>query len=259
VQWGIDLRSKEVISQGEALIDAVESFTDDLPTVSEANVVGTDRIITKLDTLAKGISKAPGSTKISGGENDVYRSKQLLGGFAIVETAPKASADNFTGNYNIDDLDAANREKVQSIAKRLHSLDRARASLQPFSIDLPYAVDFTTLSHKDIEAILDFATEVLEQIEKFTMKGGAAKLTEVSERLKTASKRCASDWDNYASSGESKIHAADNANVNAFLSVDLIFTRWTKEPVTALLDEALKVTRAVLMVVGKSINQYERE
>jgi hypothetical protein len=259
VEWGTEVRAREIVDQGEVLLDVLDTFMDELPTVEGEVTVGTDRIITNLDAIFKTCSKAPNSTKIGGTENDVYRSRQILGSFAIVETVPKSSQLAFLNNINMDGMNAVNREKVKSISKKLHELERTRTVLQSFDVSIPYAVEFTVLKHREIEDILDFAEELLKKIEKFTLKGGSKDLSDLSDKIKTSSKRCAEIWDDYSAKNEGKIHAADNANVNAFLAIDLTFARWTKEPVISLIDEALKVTRAVLMVVGKSINQYEHQ
>lgn len=138
----------------------------------------------------------------------------------------------------------------------LASLDRMRRSgvelvaTKDKKVDLPKEVEFSTLSTREMNALLDDAEKIIDIMDAYRKGAKSKELDKVQKEIETATSKAVKAADG----------AEDRGAINNFRSLagfNVAFARWAHEPAAPLTGHVWTEIKAVIALVQKSCSQYK--
>lgn len=218
-----------VAAHGKAIAGVIDKFT------AETSNEVTGKLVDVLKGLKHGTVPGASAGKAEG-DFTVYSGKDLLGG----------------GRVQLRVFNAAEG------ATTLGALDHFRKSGVVFDAEQAKAaageVEFPVLAPLEAEGLLETAKDILKQLSDFHSKE-LGKLKAAGDELRKASAKATSELGKV--SHEDKGQAAVVQDFRAALNFNQAYSKWVAHPAIQFYGKSLAVSKALRLVVAKSLEAYE--
>jgi hypothetical protein len=224
---------KDLKDIGGDIIKALEEFDPTKP--AEA----ADALAPKLQKFNLRIPGASGAGGSRWPRYNVKAGHDLLGGVSLFARSPKDSTKAGT----LGSLEIARAAGVELAP----SQEKAKA--------LPATIEFATMSTTDAIRTLQHCEKLLDAMEEFQRGKGHREVKDERAKLEAASKKAES-----AASKLDKNEASEAAAASyyrALLNFNVSYARWIQQPLLPFTKNALQVVRTAMVVVDRSMGQYE--